>query len=433
MKRRDFLSLTARSAATLTAVPLTAAGDSTRHGGIAPRRITRADDVVVSAESFLEGHPDKLADLIADTVTDTLQAMRPGRFHGGALEAFASSDLIAVGGTVVGPWAPMFTCLDETFWARFEQPIRDLLRATGHDAGEFTIDPDAVEIRLAAFAQCFPVTYGIHGEPGPAEPVLVYGYATDETPEMMPLPTLLAHRIAARISELRRSGAVPWLLPHGRTWVAVAYADGEPVAVDGVEVIAQHTPYADRQMLGEMIVEHVLIPLLGEAALRDGIALNINPTGCCIIDGLVTRCGVSGRTLASDTYGPHCPLPSHGLAGQGTENIQRSGTLMARYLAKHIVAAGLARRCTVHMAYRAAGAEPEAVLVDSHGTGVVPDERIEQGLRAVFPLTPWAIFEHLDLGRPIYRRAATFGYFGREEPEFTWEQLDKVDALRGAV
>jgi S-adenosylmethionine synthetase len=262
---------------------------------------------------------------------------------------------------------------------------------------------------------------------------LVYGYATDETPELMPLPTLLAHRLGARAAEARRSGILPWLLPHGQTKVSVVYAAGEPVAIDNVEVIVQHLPetYYDEQREG--VIESILIPVLGEGILSGETRLDINPTGYCPVNGLLDRCGVSGRTLASDTYGAHCPLPAAGLSGQGTEGIRRSGTLMARCLAKHVVAAGLARRCTVHLPYRAARPEPETVLVDTHGTGVVPEDRIERAIREVFPLTPWGIFKYLDLGRPIYRKAAAFGYFGREDPEFTWERVEKVDELLVAV
>jgi S-adenosylmethionine synthetase len=441
MKRRDFLSVTARTAAALTATPaLTASpvigapgSEPARHGGVAPRRVTGAGDFVVSAESFTDGHSDKLADLIADTVTDELQGKRLGRFHGGAIHAFACRDLILVGGGLFGPWGPMIDCFDRSFWEQFEPPIRDLLRKIGHVGSELTVNPDEIGILFSCGVDYYYAGYGAYGEPGPGEPVLVYGYATDETPELMPLPTLLAHRLAERLAEARRSGLVPWLLPHGQTKVSVRYAAGEPAVVESVEMRVQHEPRVDHRERREVICEEVLKPVLGEEPLRGETQWDVNPAGGCIYEGLAARWGVSGRSLAADTYGAHCPLPSAGLSGQGTENVQRSGTLMARHLAKHVVAAGLARRCTVHLAYAAARAGPEAVLVDTHGTGAAPEERIEQAILAVFPLTPWGIFKYLDLGRPIYRKASAFGYFGRQDPAFTWEQVDRAAELAAAV
>jgi len=432
MKRREFLSLTACTAAALPAAYGLSAPrvDPARpRRGAASQPNLRGDEFVVSGESFFEGHPDKLADLIADTVTDTLQALRVGWGHGGAIDVFASRELIVIGGTVAGPWGPLIECIDESFWDRYEAPVRLLLRETGHDQSEFGVNPDAVEIRFSSIVECF----GAWGEPGPDEPVRLYGYATDETPELMPLPTLLAHRLSARAAEVRRAGVLPWLLPYGWVRVSVLYASGVPVAVDSVEVIAQHRPEIYRNHFREEIVDKVLVPVLPEHLINRQTKFHLNPTGPCVIDGLATGCGISGRAMASDTYGVHCPLPSARLSGQGTLNIERSGTLMARHLAKHIVAAGLARRCTVHLAYCAGELEPEAVLVDTHGTGTVPEERIERGIRAVFPLTPWAVFEYLDLGRPVYRSAAAFGYFGHQEPERTWERTDKVSELVAAV
>jgi len=435
MKSPALPSLTGRTAAALTAAPVAAGSGAgmARHGGIAPRWVTRADDVVVSAASRLPGHPDKLADLIADTITDTLQGTCPGQSHGGAIEAFASWDLIVVGGSVVGPWGPMRDCLDATFWDPYVTPIRELLRETGHGNSPFTVDPKTIEIRFSSSVGCFDAMRGALGEPGPDEPVLVYGYASDETPELMPLPTLLAHQLSARVAETRRSGTLPWLLPPGQTRVAVRYAGGAPAALDSVELQVQHPPEIDRGQLQDAMAEEVLVPVIPQRLLGKQTRLYVNPTGMCMTGGLFNQCGVSGRSLAVDTYGAHCPLPCVGLSGQGTENVQRSGMLMARHLAKHVVAAGLASRCTVHLSYCAGRSEPEAVLVDTHETGLVLEQRIEQGLREVFPLTPWGIFAHLDLGRPIYRQAATFGYFGREEPELTWERVDRVPALLDAV
>ena len=434
MKSPALPSLTGRTAAALTAPVAASSGvEVARHGGMAPRRVTRADDIVVSAASRFPGHPDKLADLIADTITDTLQGRRPGLPHGGAIEAFVSWDLIVVGGAVIGPWWPMRDALDASFWDPYVTPIRELLRQTGHGDSPFTVDPDAIEIRFSSRVACSDFLRGAHGDPGPDEPVLVYGYATDETPELMPLPTLLAHQLSARVAETRRSGTLPWLLPPGQTRVAVRYAGGAPAALDSVELQVQHPPEIDRGQLQDAMAEEVLVPVIPQRLLGKQTRLYVNPTGMCMTGGLFNQCGVSGRSLAVDTYGAHCPLPCVGLSGQGTENVQRSGMLMARHLAKHVVAAGLASRCTVHLSYCAGRSEPEAVLVDTHETGLVLEQRIEQGLREVFPLTPWGIFAHLDLGRPIYRQAATFGYFGREEPELTWERVDRVSALLDAV
>jgi S-adenosylmethionine synthetase len=426
MNRRGFLSLAARTAAlTVTATPvLGVSGEEVaRHGGIAPRRVTSAEDYVVSAESFCEGHPDKLADLIADQIVDDYQNQTPGRPFEARFEVFASSALICVGGNVVGAWVG----LDE------EEQIRHLLGDTAYFDGGFTVDPYEIEIRLQFNIMSGDITRGWGGEPGPDEQALVYGYASDETPELMPMPTLYAHRLTQRIAEVRRAADLPWLLPHGQTKVSVRYALGEPVAIDDVEVMVQHLPEADQRFLEDTIIEEVVFPTLPEGLLHKGTRFFINATGANTYEGLITRSGVSGRTLASDTYGAHCPLPAGGLSGQGSESIRRMGTLMARYLAKHVVASQLARRCTVHLAYQAGVPDPQGVLVDTHGTGAVAEERIERAIREVFPLTPYGIFRHLDLGRPLYRKAAAFGYFGRDEPEFTWERLDQLDDLNGAV
>jgi S-adenosylmethionine synthetase len=427
MKRRDFLSLTARTAAGFTAAPVFASPDVAlaRHGGLAPRRVTRADDFVVSAESFTEGHPDKLADLIADDIVDRMQSDVLGLSFQGGVEVFASRSVIVVEGVLVSGSGPRHE--------EYEQRIRQLLRETGHHGHELTADPDKIEIRLEFDTWCADIARGINGEPGPDEQALVYGYATDETTELMPLPTLLAHRLSMRAAAVRRSGILPWLLPHGQTKVSVRYAAGEPVAIDSVEVSVQHLPEVDYALQWEAVLEKILLPVLPEEIQSRETPFFINPTGSCVTEGIFTKCGVSGRTLASDTYGAHCPLPAGGLAGQGSGSIRRLGTLMVRHLAKQVVAARLARRCTVHLAYHAGVPEPAALLVDTHGTGVVPEERIEQGLRDLFPLTPIGIFDYLDLGRPIYRKAAAFGYFGREDPEFTWEREDRIDALRAAV
>jgi len=426
MKRREFLSITGRTAAALTAVPVAVtATNAFRHGGLVPRHANRAD-CVISAESLLPGHPDKLADLIADTLIDAVQDAGPCWGPRGAVDVFACRDLIVVAGRIVSGFGPVpEECADM---------IRQLLADTGFQGCEQYV-PDAarIEIRLPYIEALDDMARGINGEPGPDVPAGVYGYATDETPALMPLPTLLAHRLAARAEAVRQGGVLPWLLPHGRTKVGVRYLAGEAPVIDSVELQLQHLPRIDYKQLWEAVVHDVLLPVLPEAMITDAMRVRINPHGYCIFEGLLTQAGVSGRAVAADTYGAHCPAPANGLSGQGTVNVERSGTLMARYVAKHVVAAGLARRCTLHLAYSAATPEPDVILVDTHGTGAVPEERIEQGIREVFPLTPLGIFKHLDLGRPIYRQGAVFGYFGREEPALTWEQLDLVDALQRAV
>jgi S-adenosylmethionine synthetase len=262
----------------------------------------------------------------------------------------------------------MMDCFGDDFRRMFEQPIRDLLRETGHDGSAFTVDPDRVEIRCSANVACYGFARGAWGEPEPDEPVSVYGYATDESAELMPLPSLLAHRLAARVSDARRSGKLPWRLPHARTKVRRRYARSRPPALEDVEVLVQHAPEIDYQALREGVYDAVLKPVLGEQVFLNGTRFSVNPAGSCVADGLLVKWGVSGRTSASDTYGPHCPPPCTGLSGRGTENLERSATLMARCLAKHVVAAGLARRCTTHLAYGSGAPEPEAVLVNTHGT-----------------------------------------------------------------
>jgi S-adenosylmethionine synthetase len=341
------------------------------------------------------------------------------------VDVLASADVIIVAGRIVGGLYRSH--------AEHERRIRQLLRDIGHRGSDFVIVADAVVIRLLFTGATEDYARGACGEPGPDEPAWVCRYATDETPELMPLPTLLAHRLSARAAQLRRSGDLPWLLPHARTKVSVRYAAGRPVAVDRVEITVQHLPKIDYTSLCEYVFERIFLPVVPEALFADDTRVAVNPTGSRIEDGLLTGCCVSGRNLASDTYGPHCPMPFAGFAGRGSEDIRHLGTLMSRRLAKHVVAAGLARRCTVNLRYAEAQPEPEAVLVDTHGTGAVPEARIERVIQAVFPLTPLGMFMQLELGRPLYRETAAFGYFGRPGAELPWERVDQSFALRNAV
>lgn len=370
-----------------------------------------------TSESVTEGHPDKIADQISDAVLDAIFAQDPyGRV---ACETLVTTGLTFVAGEITSRGAVDIPMI-----------VREVIRDIGYTDASYGFDAETCAVIVAVQRQSPDIAMGV--DPGGAgDQGLMFGYATKETSELMPMPILLAHKLCRRLAEVRKKGILPYLRPDGKSQVTVEYVDGRPHRVETVVVSAHHAPDVAMERLREEIVEHVILPVL-PPALYDPkkIIYHINPTGRFVIGGPHADTGLTGRKIIVDTYGG---VGSHGggcFSGKDPSKVDRSASYMARYIAKNIVAAGLAEKCEVQLAYAIGVAEPVSVMVHTHGTGAIPDDVLERLVRGHFELHPSGIIRHLDLRRPIYRRTAVYGHFGREEPEFTWEQTDRAELLR---
>jgi S-adenosylmethionine synthetase len=380
-----------------------------------------------TSESVTEGHPDKIADQISDGVLDAIFAQDPyGRV---ACESLVTTGLILVAGEITS-----------TASIDFQKVARDIVRTVGYTNAEYGFDAETCSVLTSVHEQSPDIAQGVlegqglHAEQGAGDQGLMFGYACDETPELMPMPIMLAHRIVQRLSEVRKNGTLPYLRPDGKSQVTVEYVDRRPTRIDTVVVAAQHDPRASLPQISEEVLEHVVKPVIPPDMLdHKRVTYHINPTGRFVVGGPMGDCGLTGRKIVVDTYGG---MAGHGggcFSGKDPTKVDRSASYMARYIAKNIVAAGVAKKCLVQLAYVIGVADPVSVMVDTSGTGLVDEELLVKVVREVFPLKPAGIIAHLDLRRPIFRRTAAYGHFGRSEPEFTWERTDKAEALRKAV
>ena len=380
-----------------------------------------------TSESVTEGHPDKIADQISDGVLDAIFAQDPyGRV---ACESLVTTGLILVAGEIT-----------TTASVDFQKVVRDVVRTVGYTNAEYGFDAETCSVLTAVHEQSPDIAQGVlegqglHAEQGAGDQGLMFGYACDETPELMPMPIMLAHRIVRRLSEVRKNGTLPYLRPDGKSQVTVEYVDHRPTRIDTVVVAAQHDPRTSLPQISEDVLEHVVKPVIPSEMLdHKRVTYHINPTGRFVVGGPMGDCGLTGRKIIVDTYGG---MAGHGggcFSGKDPTKVDRSASYMARYIAKNIVAAGVARKCLVQLAYVIGVAEPVSVMVDTAGTGLADEELLVKVIREVFPLKPAGIIAHLDLRRPIFRRTAAYGHFGRSESEFTWERTDKAEALRKAV
>jgi S-adenosylmethionine synthetase len=380
-----------------------------------------------TSESVTEGHPDKIADQISDGVLDAIFAQDPyGRV---ACESLVTTGLILVAGEITS-----------TASIDFQKVARDIVRTVGYTNAEYGFDAETCSVLTSVHEQSPDIAQGIlegqglHAEQGAGDQGLMFGYACDETPELMPMPIMLAHRIVQRLSEVRKNGTLPYLRPDGKSQVTVEYVDHRPTRIDTVVVAAQHDPRTSLPQISEDVLEHVVKPVIPADMLEHKrVTYHINPTGRFVIGGPMGDCGLTGRKIIVDTYGG---MAGHGggcFSGKDPTKVDRSASYMARYIAKNIVAAGVAKKCLVQLAYVIGVADPVSVMVDTYGTELVDEELLVKVVREVFPLKPAGIIAHLDLRRPIFRRTAAYGHFGRSEPEFTWERTDKAEALRKAV
>ncbi|CAN5392336.1 methionine adenosyltransferase [soil metagenome] len=371
-----------------------------------------------TSESVTEGHPDKIADHISDAILDAILAQDPTARV--ACETLVTTGLAVVAGEIT-----------TTAKVNYKQIIRETIEEIGYNNAEFGYDSNTCSVIDAIGTQSPDIAQGVDTG-GAGDQGLMFGYACNETPELMPMPIQMAHNLTRQLSKVRRDGTIPYLRPDGKSQVSIEYRDGRPFRVEAV-VISSQTADLDIEDIRADIMEPVIKPVIPSELLDDQTKYHINPTGKFVVGGPMGDAGVTGRKIIVDTYGGYAPHGGGAFSGKDPTKVDRSAAYMARYIAKNVVAAGLADKCTVQLAYAIGVAEPVSVLIDTHGTGTIDDERISDIVRENFTLTPKAIIETLDLRRPIYKETARFGHFGRKNGEFTWEVTDKAEALRSAA
>jgi S-adenosylmethionine synthetase len=375
------------------------------------------DEHLFTSESVTEGHPDKIADQISDAVLDAVLAQDPvGRV---ACETLLTTGLVVVAGEI-------------TTSSHLDVPriARDAIRDVGYTRAKFGFDYETCAVVTAIDRQSPDIAMGVDNL-GAGDQGLMFGYACRETPELMPLPIMLAHRLVMRLTEVRKSGQLTYLRPDGKSQVSVRYAGGQPVGVETVVISTQHAPEVTASRIREDIIEQVIVPTVPPHLLDRGrCVFHVNPTGRFVTGGPMGDTGLTGRKIIVDTYGGSCPHGGGAFSGKDPTKVDRSACYMARHVAKNLVAAGLAERAMVQVAYAIGVADPVSVLVDTQGTGKVSNAVLEQLVRRHFDLTPAGIIKYLNLRRPIYKKTAAYGHFGRPEPEFAWEKTDRVKDLR---
>ena len=372
-----------------------------------------------TSESVTEGHPDKIADQISDAVLDEVMRQDPkGRV---ACETLLTTGLIVVAGEIT-----------TSAHVNYDELARETVRQIGYDNAEYGFDSNTCAVVCTVKRQSPDIAMGVDTG-GAGDQGLMFGYACDETEELMPMPIQLAHRLTQRLSEVRKSKKVSFLRPDGKSQVTVEYRDGKPYRVDCVVISTQHSDSVSSEDLRKAIVEHVIKPIIPSYMLDANTKFHINPTGRFVIGGPMGDAGLTGRKIIVDTYGGYSRHGGGAFSGKDPSKVDRSACYMARYIAKNIVAAGLAKRAEVQLAYAIGVAEPVSVMVDTFGTAVIPEATITELVRQNFSLTPKAIIDTLDLRRPVYKPTAAFGHFGRAGAGFTWEKTDRADALRKAA
>jgi S-adenosylmethionine synthetase len=377
-------------------------------------------DHLFTSESVTEGHPDKVSDQISDAILDEIMGPDPqGRV---ACETLVTTGLAFVAGEIT-----------TDCYVDIPSVVRRVIKEIGYTDAAFGFDYETCAVLTSIDAQSPDIAMGVDKE-GAGDQGMMFGYAKNETPELMPLPIMLAHGVVRRLAQVRKDGTLDYLRPDGKSQVTVEYQDGRPIAVRAVVVAAQHHKDITEKQLKRDIIEKVVKHVIPASLVEgDSISYYVNETGRFVVGGPQGDCGLTGRKIIVDTYGG---VGSHGggcLSGKDPTKVDRSGSYMARYVAKNIVAAGLAEECEVQLAYAIGVADPVSVMIDTHGTGVVPDDRMSRIVVEQFDLKPRAIIETLKLRRPIYRNTAAYGHFGREEEGFTWEVTDRADDLKKCI
>ncbi|MEN9760488.1 MAG: hypothetical protein RI906_314 [Pseudomonadota bacterium] len=385
-----------------------------------------ANEFLFTSESVSEGHPDKVADQISDAILDAILAQDPKSRV--AAETLCNTGLVVLAGEIT-----------TNANVDYIQVARDTLKAIGYDNTDYGIDYKGCAVLVAYDKQSPDIKQGVDAaqddnlEQGAGDQGLMFGYACDETPDLMPSAIYYAHRLVERQSQLRRSGKLAWLRPDAKSQITLRYSDGKPVAVDTVVLSTQHAPDVSMATIREAVIEEIIKPVIPRELVKGAVNYLVNPTGRFVVGGPQGDCGLTGRKIIVDTYGGAAPHGGGAFSGKDPSKVDRSAAYAARYVAKNIVAAGLATRCQVQLSYAIGVARPTSVWVTTQGTGKISDERIAQLVSEHFDLRPKGIVRMLDLLRPIYRKSAAYGHFGRNEPEFSWEACDRAPALKAAA
>lgn len=383
-------------------------------------------EYLFTSESVSEGHPDKLADQVSDSILDAILAQDPTARV--AAETLANTGLIVLAGEIT-----------TTANVDYIKVAREAIKRIGYDNTEYGIDYKGCAVLVAYDKQSPDIAQGVDGahddplDQGAGDQGIMFGYACDETPQLMPLPIWLSHRLMERQSQMRKDGRLAWLRPDAKSQVTVKYVNGKPDSIDTVVISTQHAPEMELKDIRDAVIEEVIKPMLPKELIKGDIKYLVNPTGRFVIGGPQGDCGLTGRKIIVDTYGGAAPHGGGAFSGKDPSKVDRSAAYAGRYVAKNIVAAGLASRCLVQVSYAIGVAKPTSVMVETYGTGKVSNEVLTQLVLEHFDLRPKGIVKMLDLLRPIYSKTAAYGHFGRDEPEFSWEATDKAMVLKGAI
>jgi S-adenosylmethionine synthetase len=384
-------------------------------------------DYLFTSESVSEGHPDKMADQISDAVLDAILDQDPNPEHARvACETMVKTGVVIVAGEI-----------STSAWVDLDELVRKVICEIGYTSSDVGFDGSTCAVMSLIGKQSSNIAQGVDRsapeEQGAGDQGLMFGYACNETDVLMPAPITYAHRLVQRQSEMRREKVLPWLRPDAKSQVTFRYEDGVIAGIDAIVLSTQHDEGIEYAHLQEAVMENIIKPVLPAEWLTKDTRYHINPTGSFVIGGPVGDCGLTGRKIIVDTYGGMARHGGGAFSGKDPSKVDRSAAYAGRYVAKNIVAAGLADRCEIQVSYAIGVAQPTSISIDTFGTARIEEEKIERLVREHFDLRPWSILQMLDLIRPIYRKTASYGHFGREEPEFTWERTDKAELLRDAA
>ncbi len=386
-----------------------------------------SNELLFTSESVSEGHPDKVADQISDAILDDILTNDPNPDAARvACETMIKTGAVIVAGEIT-----------TNHWVDFDTVVRQVVNDIGYSSSDVGFDGNTCAVMSLIGKQSTDIAQGVNRkspeEQGAGDQGLMFGYATNETDVLMPAPITFAHRLVERQSEMRKSHVLPWLRPDAKSQVTMRYRDGEVVGVDALVLSTQHDPDVDQKHIHEAVMENIIMPVIPAEWIHSDTKIHINPTGSFVIGGPVGDCGLTGRKIIVDTYGGMARHGGGAFSGKDPSKVDRSATYAGRYVAKNIVAAGLADRCEIQVSYAIGVAEPTSISVETFGTAKIDENRIAMLVREFFDLRPYGLIQMLDLVKPIYRKTAAYGHFGRELPEFTWERTDKAEALRDAA